>query len=176
MVKNPLGTTAQPPPSPPLPVPGAANAPVELPFENLKEGFRKWAAMADWMPEGSTVIAAGFDQATLASSATAAPPAKALPVPLPLWVPIPKPLAKAPDVMPDSAEQTDNIMILFKFFMTPSLPWSPLKFCGLLSHLTPRQFFDNKITQTHTVIVVLIQHVGAGYRPPPHKSALLRSP
>src|SRR5450830_363105 len=121
MVKNPLGISAQLPTSPPSPVPGNANAPVELPFEYLKEGFRKFPAMANCLPEGSNVIAAGFDQATLASSATAAPPAKAFPVPLPLCVAIPKPPAIALDVIPVSAEKTDTVIILLSFFMTSLL-------------------------------------------------------
>src|SRR5688572_14945312 len=86
-VKKPLGITVRSPPSPPSPVPGAANAPVDAWFENLNDGLTTCSAPAICLP-GINVIAAGLYQATLASSAAAAPPAKAFPVPLPLCVPI----------------------------------------------------------------------------------------
>jgi len=95
IVKKPLGTAAQSPPSPPSPVPAPAMLPVDPVLVNLNEGLIRWIAVVTWRFDGSSVIAAGLYQATLESSAVAAPPAKALPVPLPLWVPMPKPPAAA---------------------------------------------------------------------------------
>src|SRR5688572_28756039 len=78
-VKNVLGITAQSPPFPPSPLPGAANTPVEPVFSNLNDGFTTWTAtVACFCPRGSTFMPAGLNQTTLASSAAAAPPANAL--------------------------------------------------------------------------------------------------
>ena len=62
-------------------------------FWNLNDGFRIWVEIAKLVVPGNAVIPAGLYQTVLASSATAAPPANALPVPLPFWVAIPKPPA-----------------------------------------------------------------------------------
>ena len=64
-----------------------------------------FSAPATCLP-GINGIAAGLNHATLASSAAAAPPANALPVPLPLCVPIAKPPATAVEANPPRAVAT----------------------------------------------------------------------
>src|SRR5258706_5717345 len=77
---------------------------------------------------------AGLYQTVLASSAEAAPPAKAFPVPLPLWVPMPNPPAPAPDANPPSAAQTPIVANFFlNDFMIP-----PLVEIGLVVIASPK--------------------------------------
>src|SRR5438876_605903 len=82
IAKNMLGTKAVLPASPPLPPRGRPPA-AALPLsENLVDGAMIEPAMAKCLPEPSRAIPAGFHHTVVASSATAAAPAYALPNPL----------------------------------------------------------------------------------------------
>src|SRR5688572_23712034 len=71
---------------------------------NLKDGRNACSATCTWLPCGSSDMAAGLVQTTLASSAPAAPPEYALPVPEPFWVAMPKaPAAACPHAPPSAA-------------------------------------------------------------------------
>src|SRR5882762_7417717 len=84
MAKNMLGTRASLPASPPLPVKAALlPVPLTLPLsENFVDGEMNEPPMTKCLPEPSRAIPAGFHQTVVASSATAAAPAYALPNPL----------------------------------------------------------------------------------------------
>src|SRR5262249_5145219 len=82
MAKNTLGRTTEVPALPPSPPSGRPAAATLLPFENLYDGSMNAAAPVTCMPAGSHDMPAGFHQTVVASSATAAEPAYALPRPL----------------------------------------------------------------------------------------------
>src|SRR5262245_24827413 len=166
------------PASPPSVAPGAANmGPDEAVFWNLNDGLTICSAPAICLP-GISVIAAGLDQATLASSATAEPPAKALPVPLPLWVPIAKPAPKALDTIPPRAAPTASaIKFLDVRFMCAPPNWYLRKDGDTES---PAILLRTDVfTTLHCLapaIVAPIQHAGADRCPPRRRSAAPQSP
>src|SRR2546425_2617584 len=82
IAKNMLGTKAVLPASPPLPPSGRPPAGALPLSENLVDGAMIEPAMAKCLPEPSRAIPAGFHHTVVASSATAAAPAYALPNPL----------------------------------------------------------------------------------------------
>src|SRR5437667_1801594 len=82
IAKNILGTKAVLPASPPLPPRGWPPAGALPLSENLVDGAMIEPAMAKCLPEPSRAIPAGFHHTVVASSATAAAPAYALPKPL----------------------------------------------------------------------------------------------
>ena len=76
---------------------------------NLRERFSRVAAAAMWCPSGNKAIPAGLEKIVLASSAVAAPPAKAFPLPEPFWLLRAKPEANAAG---DKAAAIVSAMIL----------------------------------------------------------------
>src|SRR5687768_16228687 len=99
------------------------------------------------MPAGSNVRPAGLDHATLASSATAAPPANALPVPLPLWIASWKPAAAAYPETVAIAASTASDMSFFDVFISPSCsrPWQSQTAWYGVTYWYHRPFFGARL-------------------------------
>src|SRR5690606_6482591 len=94
---------------------------VEPSLRNLNEGRSAWPTTVRCLPCGSIDIAAGLVHTTLASSATAAPPANALPV-AGVCVPIPNAPAYAEPAAAANAAPIDNpIHVRFICFL-PQVP------------------------------------------------------